>query len=150
MFGSLLIEDVLLTLHFPANIYLFKVNNKNTIKRCEIWSKLTIKTPEWQTYSANHLTVWFKTDVVLVYLLILWTYFTSFSDVSIFDFEKVCWVISIGLVCTCDLSNYEHCEIRKEKMFAVEFTVNFLTHKCRHLSFEPIFLINFHLGLSSQ
>ena len=28
----------------PANIYLFKVNNKNTRKRCEICSKLTIKT----------------------------------------------------------------------------------------------------------
>ena len=30
----------------PANIYLFKVNNKNTRKRCQICSKLTIKTPE--------------------------------------------------------------------------------------------------------
>ena len=30
----------------PANIYLFKVNNRNTIKKCEICSKLTIKTPE--------------------------------------------------------------------------------------------------------
>ena len=29
-----------------ANIYLLKVNNKNTRKRCEICSKLTIKTPE--------------------------------------------------------------------------------------------------------
>ena len=27
-------------------IYLFKVNNKNTRKGCEICSKLTIKTPE--------------------------------------------------------------------------------------------------------
>ena len=33
-------------LFFPANIYLFKVNNKNTTKRGEICSKLTIKTPE--------------------------------------------------------------------------------------------------------
>ena len=33
-------------LDFPANIYLFKVNNRNTRKRCEICSKLTIKTPE--------------------------------------------------------------------------------------------------------
>ena len=32
----------------PANIYLFKVNNKNTRKMCEICSKLTIKTPEWR------------------------------------------------------------------------------------------------------
>ena len=30
----------------PANIYLFKVNNKNTRKRCEICSQLTIKTPD--------------------------------------------------------------------------------------------------------
>ena len=30
----------------PANIYLFKVNNSSTRKRCEIFSKLTIKTPE--------------------------------------------------------------------------------------------------------
>ena len=29
-----------------ANIYLFKVNNKNTRKRCEISSKLTITTPK--------------------------------------------------------------------------------------------------------
>ena len=31
---------------FPANIYLIKVNNRNTRKWCEICSKLTIKTSE--------------------------------------------------------------------------------------------------------
>ena len=30
----------------PPNIYLLKVNNRNTKKSCEICSKLTIKTPE--------------------------------------------------------------------------------------------------------
>ena len=30
----------------PHNIYLFQVNNGNTLKMCEICSKLTIKTPE--------------------------------------------------------------------------------------------------------
>ena len=30
----------------PANIYLFKVNNSSTRQRSEIFSKLTIKTPE--------------------------------------------------------------------------------------------------------
>ena len=30
----------------PASIYLLKVNNRNTRKKCEICSKLTIKTPE--------------------------------------------------------------------------------------------------------
>ena len=43
---------------YQANIYLFKVNNKNTIKRCEICSKLAIKTP-------GDIT-----DIVLVFLLL--------------------------------------------------------------------------------
>ena len=30
----------------PTNIFLFKVNNRNTRKWCEICPKLTIKTPE--------------------------------------------------------------------------------------------------------
>ena len=30
----------------PINIYLFKFNNRNTRRRCDICSKLTIKTPE--------------------------------------------------------------------------------------------------------
>ena len=30
----------------PAGIYLLNVNNRNTRARCEICSKLTIKTPE--------------------------------------------------------------------------------------------------------
>ena len=37
----------------PVNIYLFKVNNTNTATRCDIYSKLTIKTPErrhWHTF----------------------------------------------------------------------------------------------------
>ena len=35
-----------LNIHYLANIYLFKVNNRNTRKRCEMRSKLTIKTAE--------------------------------------------------------------------------------------------------------
>ena len=30
----------------PVGIYMFKVNNRNNRTRCEICSKLTIKTPE--------------------------------------------------------------------------------------------------------
>ena len=30
----------------PTNIYLLKVNNRNSSKRCDICSKLTIKIPE--------------------------------------------------------------------------------------------------------
>ena len=34
----------------PANIYVFKVNNRNTRKRCEICSKFTIKRSEKMFY----------------------------------------------------------------------------------------------------
>ena len=34
----------------PVGIYLFKVNNRSTRTRCEICSKLTIKTPERELY----------------------------------------------------------------------------------------------------
>ena len=37
----------------PANIYLFKVNNRNTRKMCEICSKLTITTPEWRQWRSG-------------------------------------------------------------------------------------------------
>ena len=37
----------------PVNIYLFKVNNRNTRKTCEIFSKLTIKTLERRQQSRS-------------------------------------------------------------------------------------------------
>ena len=58
--------------------YLFKVNNKNVRKCYKICSNLTIR------------------SVVLLFslLTLLWTYFTPFSSLSIFDFEQenVRWV----------------------------------------------------------
>ena len=59
--------------YYPVNIYLFKINNRNTRKRCEICSKLTIKPKRRQTLNIFH----------------------TFSSVSIDDFEKanVSWVI---------------------------------------------------------
>ena len=35
------------SMNLPADIYLVKVNNRNTRKRCEICSKLIINTAEW-------------------------------------------------------------------------------------------------------
>ena len=56
--------------HYPANTEFFKVKNKKkTRRRCEIYSKLTIETPE-----RRHQ---------------LWTYFTPFPSVSIVYFELV-------------------------------------------------------------
>ena len=52
---------------FPADNYMFKVNNRNTRRRREICSKLTIKTTE-QRY---------------------WTYLTPCSSASIVNIEHV-------------------------------------------------------------
>ena len=40
---------------FPCttNLYLFKDNNRNTRKGCEIYSKLTVKTPEQRQWSRS-------------------------------------------------------------------------------------------------
>ena len=39
-------KSITLINNYPPNIYLFKVNNRNSSKRSEICSKLTMKTPE--------------------------------------------------------------------------------------------------------
>ena len=64
----------------PTGIYLFKVSNGNTRLMSEIYSKLTIKTPD-------------IVDVVLVSFLL--KDFIPCSGVSIVDFEKVNagWII---------------------------------------------------------
>ena len=42
---------------FPNGIYLLKVSNRNARTRCEICSKLTIKTPERRQWRHSILTV---------------------------------------------------------------------------------------------
>ena len=68
----------------PANTYLFKVNNKNTRKRCKICSKLIIKTQERRQ--------WHRSGVFIV----TFEHISLFS-VSIFDFEQVniTWVLRL-------------------------------------------------------
>ena len=41
----------------PADIYFYKVNNRNSGKRCEICSKLRIKTPERQQWPCSGLFI---------------------------------------------------------------------------------------------
>ena len=55
-------------LYNPAGIYLFKVKNRNSGTICEIFSKLTIKTPKRR---------------------LLWTDFTHWSGVFVIDFEQI-------------------------------------------------------------
>ena len=72
-------------IHFACALkfYLFKANNRNTRKRCELCSKLTIKTRHWR-----------RSGIFIVNFEHI--YFTSFSSAFIVDFEQlnVSWVIT--------------------------------------------------------
>ena len=59
---------VLNTPLYPGNIYLFKVNHRNTRKTCEIYSKLTIKTQERR--HGRHSGVFIVNFELLVFLLL--------------------------------------------------------------------------------
>ena len=57
----------------PAGIYLLKVNNRNTRTRCEICSKLTIKTPErrqWRSSGVFIVNFEHISHLVLMFLLL--------------------------------------------------------------------------------
>ena len=53
----------------PIGSYMFKVNNRNTRTRCEIYSKLTIKTPERRS-GAFIMNFEHISHLVLVFLLL--------------------------------------------------------------------------------
>ena len=61
---------------FLANIYLFKIKNRNTRKRCKICSKSAIKTSERHQRRSG------------VFMLTL-IYFTPFSCASVVEFKQV-------------------------------------------------------------
>ena len=57
----------------PVGIYLLKVNNRNTRTRCEICSKLTVKTPErryWRRSSVFIVNFEHISHLVQVFLLL--------------------------------------------------------------------------------
>ena len=74
---------------FQVDIYLLNVNNRNTRTRCEIYSKLTTKTPERrQRRSDVFVVVNFEhnSHTVLVFLLLTLS-MTLKSSVSLFYFR---------------------------------------------------------------
>ena len=59
---------------YPAGIYLFKVNNRNTRTRCGMCSKLTIKTSErrhWRRSGVFIVNFEHISHLVLVFLLLI-------------------------------------------------------------------------------
>ena len=62
-----------LKLRRPAGNYMFKFNNRNTRTRCEICSKLTIKTPErrqWRRSGVFIVNFEHISHLVLAFLLL--------------------------------------------------------------------------------
>ena len=58
----------------PAGNYMFKVNNRNTSTRCEIYSKLTIKTAErrqWRRFAVFIVNFEHISHLVLLFLLLI-------------------------------------------------------------------------------
>ena len=63
----------LLTCHYPAVIYLPKVNDKNTRKSCKICSKSTKKIPDWHRWRRSGVVIVnfeYISHLVLVFLLL--------------------------------------------------------------------------------
>ena len=57
----------------PSRLYLLKVNNKNTTARCEICSKLTIKTTErrhWHCSGVFIVSFEYDSNLALAFLLL--------------------------------------------------------------------------------
>ena len=78
----------------PVNIYLFKVNNRNPRKGCEICSKLTIKTPEQRQWSRldvfivnfKHIAHFFLLFLSFILLINLFIYLFIYLFFGIFFF----------------------------------------------------------------
>ena len=68
----------------PANNYLFKVNNRNIRKRCEICSKLTIKTPG--------RCPWIRFDVFIVHFEHMLAFSTWISCLSLRRVPFFSWI----------------------------------------------------------
>ena len=69
----LTIFPILLGWGYPVSIYLFKVNNKTTRGRYEIYSKLTIKTPERRHWRRSGVFVVNLEHILHLFLVFFWT-----------------------------------------------------------------------------
>ena len=90
----------------PANIYLFKVNNRNTKIRCEICSKLTIKTSEQRYWCCSGVFINFE------------------HSFSVVDFEQV--IVSWGISYLHWSSYYSECRNRLQLLRVVLFILFFV------------------------
>ena len=63
---------------------MFKVNNRNTRRRCEICSKLALKTPEqrqWRCSGVFNINFEHISHLVLVFLLLTLSRYADWADI---------------------------------------------------------------------
>ena len=82
--------------YHPVNNYVFKVNNRNTRKRCEISSRLTTNTPEWRHWRCSGV------------FIANFEHISHFYRVSILNFEQVnvSWAVNSEQNSTLNSSQY--------------------------------------------
>ena len=96
-----------------VNIYLVKVNNRNTRRRCEIYSNLTIKTTERHQL---HRSVGFMLTLNIFYTF-FWCFFYCFEQIN------ASWennhinnkIISKYMCCFCKGNHKTYCSITKQR-----------------------------------
>ena len=104
----------------PASIYLFKINNENTRRRCEILLKLTIKISE-DVIDVVPLSL-------LLALNICHNFFCSFY--CYFEQVNFCWGVAVQLTFTCSNQQGKH-----QKKMCNMFKIN--TKNTRTKSMTP-------------
>ena len=92
--------------YYPTNIYLFKVTNKNTGKKCEICSKFTIKTPERLQWRLSGAFIFNLEHILHFFLVFLFStlnkqmlagYLNSFQATSVGLCTRVVFTRSFSL-----------------------------------------------------
>ena len=83
---------------FSAIIYLFKVNSENTRKRCEIFSKLTIKTLERRHWRRSGVFIVNVEHISLLFLVLLLLTLSKLMLAGLWQFSFLCSWICVSLV----------------------------------------------------
>ena len=112
---------------FPLGIYMFKVNNRNTRTRCEICSKLALKTPERCRHLLAQSKHWkYENDVWYLFKVNnKYTKTSLTSGVFIVNFEQISHIMLVfplfvdsELVNSCSVCLF--IEITMQKSCAIE------------------------------
>ena len=99
------LRSLMKILRFPANIYLFKVNNRNTRKRREICSKLTIKTPEGHYWRRSGVFIVNFEHILRLFIMFLLLTLNKSMLAQLFYWKLICvcflYVLCVHLLFFC-------------------------------------------------